>query len=304
MLNDYTSIDIQVANKCNLKCKHCCMEVSMKENNDINFYKIHDFLKNNPQVDNVFLTGGEPLLDNLDSLELLINSFPNIYWMCSTNLCYDLNLQRLRILNKINSVATSFDIGIRFGNIKNLVKWYNNCKFIIDNNIINSGLEVYITLTKDVCNIDPKRFKDVFTKIGFTRYKYRPLAKAGPAYSDENYRKILYPTKDEFNNFIDKVLDLDDKTHNIFPWMILNKYVYSCNYTKIQPLDPNGNKQECIFYEKYNCKCKIDPECYTCKDFRYCGGRCPLRDCMFDKNIYDKTKERYKDYKIQIKEEV
>lgn len=297
--------DIQVSDYCNLKCKHCLMDSSLNKCK-VNFKNITKTLEKQNNIKTIYLSGGEPLVseENAKNIFELMNKFPYTEFKMVTNLCYDLTPYRLLVLSNVNSLQTSFDIGIRFGNIKNLVKWYNNCKFIINNNIINSGLEVYITLTKDVCNIDPKRFKDVFTKIGFTRYKYRPLAKAGPAYSDENYRKILYPTKDEFNSFIDKVLDLDDKTHNIFPWMILNKYVYSCNYTKIQPLDPNGNKQECIFYEKYDCKCKIDPECYTCKDFRYCGGRCPLRDCMFDKNIYDKTKERYKDYKIQIKEEV
>lgn len=304
MLKQHTSVDIQISTKCNLKCIHCCMDNSMKKNEDVNFNKIKQFLKDNPQVDNVFLTGGEPLLTNLNELEDLIDSFPNIYWMCSTNMVYELTPQRLRILRKIDSVATSFDLDIRFGNIYNLIKWYHNCRYVIKNKVTKSGLEVYLTLTKKVCSIDPKRFMNLFVKMGFIRYKYRPLAKAGPGYIDENLRKILYPNKKEFNEFIDKVLDLDDKTHNIFPWMILNGYVHSCNYTRIQPLDPNGDKRECIFSEAYDCKCKIDPECYSCKEYRYCGGRCPLRDCMFDKNIYDKTKEKYKDYKIQIKEEV
>ena len=282
-------LDIQISNVCNLQCKHCVMKNSMT-GDPVNFDKIEETINNHPEIEDIFLTGGEPLLIDNERLLHLITNHPNIEWMCSTNLVYELTPIRIEVIKKINSVATSFDIGIRFGNIRNLSLWYHNVKRLISEGI-KPELEVYVTLTKQVLEISPFKWKRFFDKLGICEYKYRML---GMSELVLQHPEVI-PTKEEFNKFMNEMLDVKDYEKNMYPLFIKNKYMHNCNYTHITPMGPDGEIHECIFAECYECNCKIDPKCLACKYYKFCGGRCPLRPCMFDIDVYNRVIEEYKD---------
>lgn len=280
-----TSFDIQVTDKCNLHCKHCLMDSSMGIFDKTDFDKIIKILHKQQKVDTIYLSGGDPGIGNIPGILKLMNEFPNTKYKLVTNLCYPLTKERIELIKRVDSIQTSFDIHIRFGNIKNLVRWYHNCKYIINN--IRSDLEVVTTINKYSVKKDPNRFYKFFKNMNFSSYVYFHLSCLGSLHRNMD----IYVDKDEYKTWMLKVLEIEDYKNNTIR-VIVNKEWLGCNYHYTQPIDPHGNLVHCAAHERSNDNCWNREECMTCKFFNTkCGGACCSTPCMFDEEIYDKAKE-------------
>lgn len=214
-----------------------------------------------------------------------------MYWKITTNLCYDLTNERLEILKRVNSLQTSFDLHIRFGNIRNLLKWYRNIRYLLNN--IRSDVDIFTSITKYTVKKDPYRFMNFFHRLGVSGYKYILLANVGSL----SINKDIMVEKEEYIEWMYRVLDTHDEEKNQTVRLIREKNMTNCHYgTTMQPISIHGEPIHCGITERSNDNCKVDPECLSCKDFRYCGGRCVLIPCMFDKTIYDRAMNEYFNY--------
>lgn len=278
----YDSLDIQVSTICNLKCDHCGMFYSLT-GEDVVFISIEKYIENNSPKE-VYLGGGEPLLKNCDKILQLIRKFPDIEFKLVTNLCYDLTPIRIEILKEVDSLQTSFDIGIRFHDIRNLIKWYRNVKYVLNN--INKDLEVIICLTRKLIKVDPLKISKLMNNLGVHGYRYSVTYNFGKILTN----KYLLITKQEYIDFMNKVLDINDKLDQTYK-VILSGDITSCPYNSYtKAIDWNGNEVHCVCKERWNKNChnSID-SCLICKEYNTCGGKCEMVDCLYSKELYQKS---------------
>lgn len=284
-MGDKCYFDIQVADKCNLNCKHCCMAYSMNHQ-QTDYDKIIEYLNRKPLVKEVHLAGGEVMLEDTKLLLRLIDSFPHTKFKLTTNLIYPLTKDRLEIIKRVHSLQTSFDLKIRFGNIRNLLTWYRNCIYILKN--IRDDLEVICSITKYTISKDPIRLMNFFNHIGFHGYKYILLSDAG-RYTEND----LGYDKEEYHKWMHKVLDTHDYKNQTIQ-LILGKNMTNCQYgDTVQPVNIYGKEITCPILGDNNDECLLPEECLHC-NLRYkCGGRCKLIQCTFYEDIYDRTVKEY-----------
>lgn len=281
-----TKFDIQVSDTCNLTCKHCLMDSSLHKCK-VNFNNIIKTLKQQQCVDTIYLSGGEPLITENNAKEIfnLMKEFPYTKFKIVTNLCYELTPYRLAVMKNVESLQTSFDIGIRFGNIKNLNKWYHNCKWLLNNGY---PLEVICTITSHIISKGPEKIIKLFNDMGFNAYKFAVGSYLG-TFKDN---KDLHVTKQQHVDFMNKMLDIIDLKNGTIK-EIKEKTWTACKYMELQPINQNGELVHCAAWEKVDSKCLNSIQCYSCTNYRYCGGRCCSTPCMFDKDIYDRVMNEY-----------
>ena len=284
-MSDKCYFDIQVADSCNLNCNHCCMSQSLY-NRQVDFDAIKEYLQSKPLIKEIHLAGGEVLLQNPEDILDLMDTFPNVKWKLTTNLCYELLDNRLEVLKRVHSLQTSFDLRIRFKKLKNLLLWYRNCRYILEN--IRDDLEVICSITKYTIEKDPYKLMKFFNDIGFHGYKYILLANTG------NYQESeLGYNKEEYHKWMNRVLDTHDIKNQTIQ-LILGKNMSNCQYGEIvQPISIYGKEITCPILGENNDKCLLPQECLNCNKRYKCGGRCKLIRCMFYEDIYDRSVKEY-----------
>lgn len=261
--------DIQVGTSCNLNCKHCLM-VNNLDNSLVDYNKINQTLSKYPKIEEIHLSGGEPLLGDLNKLEKFIDKYPNTQFSMTTNLVYKLTKQRLRIIKKMNRISTSFDPGIRFNNFKELNLWYHNLKKISQTTFIS----VFVCLTNYlISNIEPYRLINLFDNVLKTNFITIPLMRYGNIKNNLD----LIPDRDKAIEWLQGLLLFNnqyDSTKNL----IKNKNFSNCQYgDSMICINYKGDIVNCII-NPY-CKNKLDTKCAKCNYFSNCGGTCPYIDC-------------------------
>lgn len=264
--------DIQVGTSCNLNCKHCLM-VNNLDNSSVDYDKINQTLSNYPKIEEIHLSGGEPLLGDLDKLEKFINKYPNTQFSMTTNLIYKLTDQRLRIIKRMNRISSSFDPGIRFNNFKELNIWYHNLKKIKQ---INPNILVFICLTNYlISNIKPSRLVNLFRYVLKSNFITIPLMRYGNIKNNLD----LIPDRTEAIKWIKKLLLLNSP-YDLTKYLIKNKNFSNCQYgDSMICINYNGDIINCILNP--DCKNKLDTKCAKCNYFGNCGGSCPYIDCYY-----------------------
>lgn len=261
--------DIQVGTYCNLNCKHCLM-VNNLDNSSVDYDNINQTLSKYPKIEEIHLSGGEPLLGDLNKLEKFIDKYPNTQFSMTTNLVYKLTKQRLRIIKKMNRISTSFDPGIRFNNFKELNLWYHNLKKISQTTFIS----VFVCLTNYlISNIEPYRLINLFDHVLKTNFITIPLMRYGNIKNNLD----LIPDRDKTIEWLQGLLLFNnqyDSTKNL----IKNKNFSNCQYgDSMICINHNGDIINCIINP--NCENKLDTKCAKCNYFSNCGGTCPYIDC-------------------------
>ena len=266
--------DIQVGTTCNLNCKHCLM-VNNLDNSSVDYDKINQTLSNYPKIEEIHLSGGEPLLGDLNKLEDFINKYPNTHFSMTTNLIYKLTDQRLRIIKRMTRISTSFDPGIRFNNFKELNLWYHNLKKIKQ---INPNILVFICLTNYlISNIKPARLVNLFRYVLKTNFITIPLMRYGNIKNNLD----LIPDRTEVIKWIKKILLLNSP-YDLTKYLIKNKNFSNCQYgDSMICINHNGDAVNCI--TNPDCKNKLDTKCVKCNYLSSCGGSCPYIDCYYDR---------------------
>jgi len=276
-------LDIKSSSTCQLKCKHCCMGEGM-DGSRTNWEKIRKLLHENPSIEEIHLGGGEPFVteDNAKDIYELITEFPNIKWKVTTNLCYPLTTYRRKVLENIFSLQTSFDIGIRFGNIHNLLLWMRNARELAKVRTIY----VFCCITN---KLKPERIPKLihmFYKIGFHAYKLIPIGNSGRAKNSH-----LIPSRRHMKDILTAMIEYDTSEGNETIDLIQDGMFTNCHYgTECTPINSNGEIKNCGIIERENSHCDNASECCICPNFQYCGGRCVLIPCYYDKDLYDRIK--------------
>lgn len=173
------NVYIKVTERCNLCCEHCYNPPKAQE---ISYPKVKSFLtllKNTIRPSFFILHGGEPLMGDLKQIQDLINSFPEESWRISTNLCYELTPERLEILKCMKQIRISFDIGIRFHTIKNLLIWYRNVKTI--KQMYPDTLFLNVCLTKDLLRHNPVQLLHIMHKLKISQLGLERITLKGNA---------------------------------------------------------------------------------------------------------------------------
>lgn len=279
--------ELMISEVCNLQCKHCGMSYSINNANNVDYEAIKQTLINESKktnIEEIYLWGGEPLLGDLDKILELMDLFPNAEFKVTTNLCYELTDKRKEILRRCSLLSTSFDVKIRFNNVKMLNLWYHNCKELLkEKNMLCS-----CTISSEATKIDPNKFINLFEKMGFTQYVFSPVVLAGRICSNTN----LIPTFDEYNKFMMEVVKhKSPRNKNLLLYKIHS--TTSCVGLDRRIVSAKGKIRGC-FVEGNNVH--ADPNCFGCKNYKICGGKSPCyQNCLFSKKVYDQAIESYND---------
>lgn len=288
--------ELMISEVCNLQCKHCGMSYSINNANNVDYEAIKQTLLDESKkttIEEIYLWGGEPLLGDLDQILEIMNMFPNAKFKVTTNLCYELTPKRKEILKRCNLLSTSFDVKIRFKNVKMLSLWYHNCKELLkDKKILLS-----CTVSSETTKIDPNKFINLFEKMGFTQYLFSPMVSAGEMCSNSN----LVPTFDEYNKFMMEVVK-HKSPHNKNLLLYKINCTLACVGLDRLMVNAKGKVRGC--FVEGNCV-HADPNCFGCENYKICGGKSPCHpDCLFSKEVYEQAIESYNDVYNPNKEEL
>ena len=305
---------IKTTNACNLHCKHC-LDIKNKNNNNLLYsYKIlKDWL---PKNSNVSFFGGEPLLGDIKEMYSLTKKRKDCHWRITSNLIKNFSELDIKLLKNMNIITTSFDLKIRFENIKNLLLWIKNIKFLKQNT--NAILRLNICLTNEILNkknIEKKILKLIsylkFDEIFFIKVtnnnegskKYQPNIKKQEEFMDKFYTI----SKDKIINCC---------AENIFYTQYENKNSEfpSCSISTLT-IHPSGNITTCPQLsekENYFANIKINsfeksikkrklctahPLCYSCEYFNICEKSCWKEDwsngCPYYKEFANKIRKDF-----------
>lgn len=278
-------LDIKSSSTCQLKCKHCVMGKSLS-GKKTDWDKIRKLLKDNPQITEIHLGGGEPLVteDNAKDIYSIMKEFPSIFFKITTNLCYEMTPYREKVMMSVGSLQTSFDIGVRFGNIHNLLLWKRNAEYITKK---RTDVDVFCCITNRLAVDRIPKLIHMFSKIGFCGYKFIPICNAGSARDNDTM-----PTKQHILDIIKRAVECDSSYSNQTIDLINDNMFMNCHYGReCTPIDSDGNIKNCGIIEKENDHCDNDANCYMCENFNDCGGRCVLIPCYYDKELWTEIKK-------------
>ena len=173
------SFDIMINNCCEYcNCSHCMMDDYLDTEYSVNHDAIERSLNEYDisKIYDIHLAGGEPLLDIKDNLEWLnyfIDKYhsinPYIKFKLTTNLSPDqdegyFNKKRIRIINSLDTISTSFDPVIRFRQKSDYDIWQKHFKTLVDIKGLDK-VTVFVCLTDylvDYFENSMEKFYDFF----------------------------------------------------------------------------------------------------------------------------------------------
>lgn len=295
--------EIFISSKCNMNCDHCHVKKYFGERDEKEFDDMmndgHFDLAQDGDVISTHFIGGEPLLE-LEKIKKYISKYneikktkniTNIYSI-TTNLTLstlknDESDEYINLLKSIDYVSTSFDIGgIRFKNIKDLVRWYNNVKLLNRIRIENgkSLVKVFICVTSKSL---PRRFDLIKMMCDLNlEYVFIPLTKTAPADllpSNNPWDMLLYipfygieyKTREYLNlvrgkENLNKTIELLEPLSAFSCYFNEDTYVYGIQKEIKCPVNPNCNGKLC------------SDECNECniRSVLRCIGKCPEVECI------------------------
>lgn len=213
MLNNNLLVYLKVAEHCQLSCQFCffrsgsapkkLLDIDKSIQWFINLEKICPWVQN-PAI-NFF--GGEPMLAPLDSLNKFIDKTKNLWggkirYTITSNLVYPLTEDRLKFLNRLDSISTSWDADSRFATEGQFNIWKKNCKLLIHEH--KKDLTVQITLTKQTLDYNLEKIYEMCKDIGFADLQFEKLSMTGGAL--ENIH--VMPNNKELDEWFVKMYNL------------------------------------------------------------------------------------------------
>ena len=284
------TVYIKPTEKCNLKCQHC---FNINNQNEIDYEKLYLFLANiNKLYGNGYfiLHGGEPLLNNKDKLIDLIKAFPDNKWGMTSNLTLDLSDKDEALVSLLDEMSTSFDLKMRFTNIKMLLKWYRNVKRITK---INKDITINFCATKYLININPAKILKLVSDLGIEKYNIETYIPGDEvlnvAYSElddwlcELYKQNKQYPKITNTNFTEMkyLLSNDVPSCHTISCCRSTITINSDNTIGNCAADAHSNligtlddKADTIIKKVASIKRKIKNECLQCEWYNNCYGEC------------------------------
>lgn len=192
---------IKTTEMCNFHCLHC---YNPPESKKLDFQLAYSFLGELNAIEPcVFVYhGGEPMLGDTSKMLSLMEHFDKTYWRISTNLGYDLTPERKKLLLRMKQIRVSFDVGIRFGSIVNLLKWYRNIQWLIKH---TGNVYMNICLSTALLKHDPIDLLKMLDTLRIKQYAFERIANVGAA---QKHSEII-PTYKEVDDWLCKIYELE-----------------------------------------------------------------------------------------------
>ena len=310
-------IYLKTTETCQLNCAHCF--TSGRLGRKIYFNPTHtiDWFRRlkeaQPLLQNVTVEfhGGEPFLAPVSHMrkvwEATKDLFPNMRFSACTNLTFNLDDEKLNFMKEAfsNTIATSWDDGIRFENDKQEELWRKNVKTLVD-----AGFDVtlMVSLSRNTIQKEPIELLRMAADLGV---RYISLERLTPHGNAEGNDKI-FPSNIEMDAWFLRMWE-QSVEHKAWEWApqnvflngILEKFnrgytggVFCRNCeTKMFTLNPDGTIGGCpndapvnnygrldmpikeLFFnpgrmKKIACETFRNPACYQCPVFDICNGDC------------------------------
>lgn len=202
------NIYIKTTEKCNLRCKHCYNGI---HNGKLDYARVALFLNkiNNICNNNYFIFhGGEPLLGNITEMQNLVDTFPDNKWRITSNLSFDLSSSMKTLLNSMDEIRTSFDIGIRFSKLSSLLTWMKNVK---DLSKSNKNIVLICCLTKTLIQHSPSQILSMAKHLGIKKLMFERISYTGDA-EKNNIHSANY---NEIDNWLCEMYKIQDTGYKI-----------------------------------------------------------------------------------------
>lgn len=295
--------EIFISSKCNMDCDHCHVKKYFGDRDEQEFEDMmndsHFDLAQDGETISTHFIGGEPLLE-LDKIKRYMAKYDkvrqtknitNIYSI-TTNLTLtvlknDTTDEYFNLLKSIDHISTSFDIGgIRFKNVKDLVRWYHNVKLLnqVRTEEGKSPVKVFICVTSKSL---PKKFDIIktMTDLNF-EYVFIPLTKDSPEellpssnpwnmllyipFYNIGYKNNKYLSIVKDKEYLDRTTELLDPLSVFSCYFNIDTYVYGIQKGIKCPVNPECTGGAC------------STECNTCnlRSILRCLGKCPEVECI------------------------
>lgn len=286
-------IFLKLTEACNSKCTHC-----FARTNTSSFFKdldkLYDWL---PSGVTVRLHGGEPLLyPKIKKLTALIKARKDIEWILTSGLNCELTEDRLNLINLMNRIHISFDLGIRFASVKEIIIWYKNLKKITRPKRFN------ICLSDKLIHSDARRLIRFLKRLSINNVRFEPIMGSPSNKSSiEEFLKDFYLNK---GNIIEDWLEESVDYSDIYP---------SCS-KRMLTIYPSGRITICptideaesfssidesfdnVIKESIKHRCKVNNICLSCDKYSTCSKTCIKLDwtqgCPYPLEIMNEHKRK------------
>lgn len=298
---------------CNLNCSHCFTNGTSGARDLWNVEKVTSWINRfiaatgDERVHFEF-HGGEPMLAPVEQLALVrdvIRSHSTATVGITTNLVYKLTEERKEFLLSLDSVATSWDSGIRFANDKQEQLWRDNLKVLTD---AGKALTINISVSKAVVNMDQKKLLLFLRDTHCTNVQFERITHNGNAVGNID----LFPTNQEINKWY---MDIHEATEQLGARDWFNNTALESVYAKFEnganragtfcrnceeslfTINPDGSIAGCpngaandrfgnidhSIEDLLSSRCRVDlivkekirnHNCFGCPVYQYCGGDC------------------------------
>ena len=286
---------------CNLNCEHCFTSGINGKKIYFNPVKTAKWV-NQLKADSVWCEfhGGEPMLAPISSMRKFVE-LTDCYYGITTNLVYKLTDEKLAFFDDVlaQTIGTSWDPTIRFGNNKQKELWENNVQTLVARGY---HVKCMISISMDVVNTDPKEIIDYMASLGIQEVDFERITLAG------NAKGKLWPSNKQLDEWFLKYHKVCDRkqVHHTFMENIYAKFeknmpnagtwcrdceqklftinadgsIAGCPNTA--PTDAYGHIEQSVAEVLLcNGRCNVildelnrNPLCFECPVFDECGSDC------------------------------
>lgn len=338
-------IYLKTTETCQLNCAHCFTSGRLGRKIFFDTEKTIDWFKRLKEAQpllrhvSVEFHGGEPFLAPVSDMRKVWQEtkdlFPDMRFSACTNLTYNLTDEKLNFMKEAfsNTIATSWDDGIRFENTAQETLWRKNLKTLVDEGF---DVTLMVSLSKKTIEKEPIELLRMAKELGI---RYLSLERITPhGYASTN--NSVFPSNIELDAWFLKMWE-QSVEHKVYEWGIMNVFMNgilekinrgetggvfcrNCEQ-KMFTLNPDGSIGGCpndapinnygtldmsiqdLFYnpgrmKKIACETLRNPGCYKCPVFDICNGDCQQmlwQDgvCASPKSMIKKLKE-IRDYDL------
>lgn len=272
---------------------------------------IKRFVSHNTGTFHCEFHGGEPFLVPVEQMNYVWSECKdlasNITWGVTTNLVFKMTQEHIDFIKGPlgGRVGTSWDPKIRFDNDKQSDLWFKNVQTLLKENVT---VKLFVSVTQDTINIEPIHLLSWIKCLGVQEVSFERLTGNGNA----NKNPEIFPTnidQDKWflkmhqqseqysarnwfqNEFLENIYDKFEKNFTKSGTFCRNceEKIFTINADGSisgcpnsapefqfghvdQPIDDLMNDDRRI--ENIACERSMDPRCYECEVFEFCGGDC------------------------------
>ena len=308
---------LKTTETCQLNCAHCFTsgrfgrKIYFEADKTIDWF--HRLKQAQPLLQHVTVEfhGGEPFLAPISDMhrtwEACKDLFPNMRWSACTNLTYNLDDEKLSFMKEAfsNTIATSWDDGIRFENDKQESLWRQNVRTLVEEGF---DITLMVSLSRKTIEKEPIELLRMAADLGVRYISLERITPHGHAKGNND----IFPSNLEMDAWFLKMWH-QSVEHKAWEWAPMNVFMNgllekfnrgltggvfcrNCE-TKMFTLNPDGSIGGCpndapvnnygtldmeikdLFYnpgrmKKIACETFRNPACYKCPVFDICNGDC------------------------------